>query len=33
LVVEKKGKPLWIKTTGANGNEKEQALILLDSVL
>ena len=32
LVVEKKGKPLWITTTGANGNEREQALVLLDEL-
>lgn len=32
MVVEKKGKPLWITTTGANGNEREQALILLDEL-
>lgn len=32
LVVEKKGRPLWITTTGANGNERKQALILLDKL-
>lgn len=32
LVVEKKGRPLWVSTTGANGNEREQALILLDEL-
>lgn len=30
LVVDKEGKPLWITTTSAKGNEREQALILLD---
>ena len=32
LIVEKKGRPLWVTTTGANGNEREQALILLDEL-
>ena len=32
LVVEKGGKPLWVTTTGANGNEREQALILLEEL-
>lgn len=30
LVVDKEGRPLWITTTSAKGNEREQALILLD---
>lgn len=30
LVVDKEGKPLWITTTSAKGNEREQALTLLD---
>ena len=30
LVVDKEGRPLWITTTSAKGNEREQALTLLD---
>jgi IS5 family transposase len=32
LVVEKQGRSLWIETTSANGNEKEEALVLLDAL-
>jgi len=32
LVTDKEGKPLWITTTSAKGNEKIQALILLDQL-
>ena len=32
LVVDKEGKPLWITTTSAKGNEREQALALLDQL-
>ena len=30
LITDKEGKPLWITTTSAKGNERPQALILLD---
>ena len=30
LVVDKERRPLWITTTSAKGNEREQALTLLD---
>lgn len=30
LITDKEGKPLWVTTTSAKGNEREQALILLD---
>jgi len=32
LVTDKEGSPLWITTTSAKGNEKDQALILLDQL-
>jgi transposase len=32
LVTDKEGKPLWITTTSAKGNERIQALILLDQL-
>ena len=32
LVVDKEGNPLWITTTSAKGNERDQALILLKSI-
>jgi len=32
LVTDKKGMPLWITTTSAKGNERDQALILLDQL-
>jgi len=33
LLVDKKGLPLWITTTSAKGNERDQALILLDQMV
>ncbi len=33
LLVDKKGLPLWVTTTSAKGNEREQALILLDQLV
>ena len=30
MVIKEKGRPLWIATTSAKGNEREQELILLD---
>lgn len=32
LVTDKEGKPLWITTTSAKGNERTQALVLLDQL-
>ena len=32
LITDKEGKPLWITTTSAKGNERIQALILLDQL-
>lgn len=32
LVTDKEGKPLWITTTSAKGNERIQALALLDQL-
>lgn len=32
LVTDKEGKPLWIITTSAKGNERIQALTLLDQL-
>jgi len=32
LVTDKEGKPLWITTTSAKGNERIQALVLLDKL-
>jgi IS5 family transposase len=32
LVVDKEGRPLWITTTSAKGNERDQALVLLNSI-
>jgi transposase len=32
LITDKEGKPLWITTTSAKGNERSQALILLDQL-
>lgn len=32
LVTDKEGKPLWITTTSAKGNERIQALVLLDQL-
>ena len=33
LLVDKKGLPLWITTTSAKGNERDQALILLNQMI
>ena len=30
LVVDKKGNPLWVTSTSAKGDERKQALVLLD---
>ena len=32
LVTDKEGKPLWVTTTSAKGNEREQAIVLLDQL-
>ena len=32
LVTDKEGKPLWVTTTSAKGNEREQATVLLDQL-
>ena len=32
LAVDKEGRPLWITSTSAKGNEREQALVLLDQL-
>lgn len=32
LITDKEGKPLWITTTSAKGNERTQALVLLDQL-
>lgn len=32
LVTDKEGKPLWITSTSAKGNERDQALVLLDQI-
>ena len=32
LVVDKKGNPLWVTSTSAKGDERKQALVLLDHV-
>ena len=32
LITDKEGKPLWITTTSAKGNERVQALVLLDQL-
>jgi len=32
LVVDKEGRPFWITSTSAKGNEREQALVLLDQL-
>jgi len=32
LVTDKEGKPLWITTTSAKGNERDQAVALLDQL-
>jgi hypothetical protein len=32
LITDKEGKPLWITTTSATGNERSQALVLLDQL-
>ena len=33
LLVDQKGLPLWVTTTSAKGNERDQALILLDQLV
>jgi hypothetical protein len=32
LITDKEGRPLWITTTSAKGNERSQALVLLDQL-